>query len=104
MADSWSSAAPAGTKPWPRSHFSATEVNDKVYVFGGKDFNGAETENELYILNLSGLKAWNLPKTTGVAPTKRHSHSSIVLDKKIWVFGGYGGKYLNDLYLLNCGK
>jgi len=50
-----------------------------------------------------GLKAWNLPKTTGRAPTPRHGCAMVLGDKKMFLFGGKGASYFNDLYTLTSG-
>ena len=34
-------------------------------------------------------------------PSPRHSHSSVVNDDHMYVFGGYDGHYRNDLYKYN---
>jgi N-acetylneuraminic acid mutarotase len=53
-------------------------------------------------LSLIGLKSWNLPKTTGVAPSARHGHCAALVGKKIYVFAGKAKLALNDVGCLNC--
>jgi hypothetical protein len=55
------------------------------------------------LMMIAGLKSWNQPKTTGRPPTARHGHAMIIDDKKIFLFGGKGASYFNDLYILSCG-
>jgi len=103
MSQVWTPTRVGGGKePFPRSHHTASEFNGKIYIFGGKDNQGQLSDNELQVLNTAGLKAWNVPKTTGVVPAQRHSHTATLVDKRIFVFGGYGQRYYNDLIILNC--
>ena len=51
---------------------------------------------------IAGLKSWNQPKTTGRPPTARHGHAMVLGDKKMYLFGGKGASYFNDLYVMNC--
>jgi N-acetylneuraminic acid mutarotase len=51
----------------------------------------------------AGLKSWNKAKTTGAVPDARHSHTATLMQGKIFIFGGYGTRYLNDVNILNTG-
>jgi len=55
-------------------------------------------------MRTAGLKSWNKAKTTGSAPDARHSHSATLVQGKIFIFGGYGSRYLNDVNILNTGR
>ncbi len=82
---------------------SASSVNNQVYLFGGywnnkyyKDMQKFDIENE----NLETLQ------TTGETPAPRVDHSSAVIGKILYVFGGknmgYSSKaYHNDLHSFN---
>ena len=37
----------------------------------------------------------------GGTPTPRHSHSAVVYEDSMYVFGGYDGHYRNDFYRFN---
>ena len=37
----------------------------------------------------------------GTPPTPRHSHSAVVYEDSMYVFGGYDGHYRNDFYRFN---
>jgi len=39
--------------------------------------------------------------TLGSTPTPRHSHSAVVYEDSMYVFGGYDGHYRNDFYRFN---
>ena len=56
----------------------------------------------LTIPSPAGLKSWNQPKTTGRPPTARHGHKMVLGDKKLYLFGGKGASYFNDMYIMNC--
>ena len=47
----WTNAKAAGKQPFPRSYHTATELNGKIYIYGGKDENGNPTDTTLYLLN-----------------------------------------------------
>ena len=121
MSGVWTPGKAAGKQPFPRSYHTASELNGKIYIFGGKE-DGAPSDSTLYILNTglwlfsnvnckinpntiysAGLKSWNIPKTTGVPPSPRYGHTANMVDKKMYVFGGHGDKKLNDHFVLNSG-
>lgn len=72
-----------GPEPPLRDFHTATCIDDKMYIFGGR---GTEPEriyspddetysNELWYLDLNTL-VWNNPQTTGDIPCGRRSHSA----------------------------
>ncbi len=79
--------------------------NRSIYIFGGYD--GFNRVNDFYEYNLdchtwtevlsSGLSSIG----TGAAPTPRHSHSAVIYEDSMYVFGGYDGHYRNDFYRFN---
>jgi len=75
-------------------------IGHLFYVFGGRD---AETndKNTLYTFDTQ-IGKWFLPKTNGKVPLPRSYHSSTVVGKRIFIFGGCSGKSrLNDLHSFN---
>lgn len=55
--------------------------------------------------------AWISPTLRGEGPEAREGHSSTVVGKRLYIFGGCGKSlsnheevYYNDLYILNTGK
>jgi len=46
---------------------------------------------------------WNAPVTRGATPSRRGWSSSTLCDSSIYVFGGYGSNWLNDLHCLDTG-
>lgn len=54
--------------------------------------------------SIKGSNVWYDVETTGTAPPPRANHSSAVVKKYLYIFGGWdGSKRLNDLYKLDTG-
>lgn len=48
---------------------------------------------------------WYQPNVTGTLPPARAYHTTNLIGRKLFVFGGRAGnKYYNDLHILNLGK
>lgn len=89
----YSSFKPSGTDPFPRVYHSASNNDGEIFIFGGSDSpNSNQVKAELCVLNTSGLKSYVTPKTTGVVPSPKRFHSSILADKKLVIFGGEDDK------------
>lgn len=94
----WSQYETSGTRVLWRDFHTATALNGKMYVFGGRsDLLGQYHSNHevydptLYYLDLRTL-VWHEVCTTGSQPIGRRSHSAFVHDGFIYVFGGYNGQ------------
>lgn len=112
--------------PLPRWKHSATVVDNKIYMFGG--FHNSTTRfNDLWVFNPITMN-WSQATDKGataagaashrasvaasrpgaqVVPAPRGGHSSVVIRKCIYVFGGYGGtgygrRDFDDLHMLRC--
>ncbi|KAH9563031.1 hypothetical protein CY35_05G103700 [Sphagnum magellanicum] len=103
--------------PPMRNHSACPLGASRMLLFGG--FDGA-TEfsdvslltfidqgcvghlNETWLLDLQ-LMAWTSPDyVVGVPPSPRRSHAAAIIDKCMFVFGGYNGKeHLADLHILD---
>ena len=100
--------APGGKgPPEPRSHHTATVWGTKILYFGG--FRSSSIRyNDLWILDTDNNKdEWNQPfngatetKADGEVvfkrawpevPMPRGAHSATIIDKSLYIFGGYGG-------------
>ena len=79
--------------------------NGCFYVFGG--FNGSSRVNDFYCCDLTHRNfAWSLVQTateSDAPPSPRHSHSAVVHDGKMFVFGGYDGSYRSDFHAFDFG-
>lgn len=103
----WSYIPTTGEPPSYRDFHTATVLNDRMYVFGGRgDRNSPyHTQEEIYCekivyLDLRTLQ-WHTPKTTGRVPVGRRSHSAFVYNGRLMIFGGYNSildQHFNDLY------
>jgi len=96
-----------GQGPAPRWRHSATMVDDlNLMIFGGFH-SGTNRFNDVWYFNVVAME-WTQPTPPqseftprgnhlpsramqpGV-PSPRGAHSATLIDKKVWVFGGYGG-------------
>ncbi|OQR84958.1 dynein heavy chain [Achlya hypogyna] len=105
--------------PSARWKHSATNVDNKIFVFGG--FQSATTRfQDLWVFNPITME-WSQPvpqasprnsKAASATfgwpncPPPRGGHSACLIDREIYVFGGYGGqgysrRDFDDLYSLN---
>ena len=57
----------------------------------------------LCIFLLQLVDNWYKPHVSGLPPTSREMHTATLVESKVYVFGGWKGDYLNDLYSLNFG-
>ncbi|KAF9311930.1 hypothetical protein BG003_006829 [Podila horticola] len=75
-------------------------VGESVYIFGGCDTKTCY--NTLYIFDADTMH-WSQPKTFGSIPPPCRAHSSSLVDnKRLYVFGGGDGPhYFNELYMLD---
>lgn len=74
--------------------------NRSIYIFGGYDgFNRVNDFYEYSIDDNTWMEVANLGNTN--PPTPRHSHSAVVYEDSMYVFGGYDGHYRNDFYRYN---
>ncbi len=90
-----------GTPPSPRDRHCAVVYNDAFYVFGG--FDGSARVNDFHKYDILEQE-WTriLPNVLDMTlPTSRHSHSAVVHNDSMWVFGGYDGSYRCDLFEYN---
>ena len=67
--------------------------------------------NDLHYALLLALHTWICPSLRGEGPEAREGHSSTLVGKRLFVFGGCGKSisnndevYYNDLYILNTGN
>lgn len=78
----WTFIQTFGDSPSYRDFHSATVINDKMYVFGGRgDRHGPyHSQEEIYTTEIIYLdlktKQWNKPRMTGNVPVGRRSHSA----------------------------
>jgi len=100
----WSPVIPAynsGNPPSPRDrHVSCVIQNPPTFiVFGG--FDGTSRVNDCFGFDFTMNKWLPIIPTAGVAPSPRHSHSAIVYEGSLYIFGGYDGSYRSDFCEFN---
>ena len=82
------------------SHSNST-MNNQVYLFGGKWKNEYHNDMQKFDIDTETLETL---QTTGEPPSPRYKHSSAVVGKMMYVFGGarWGPKeYYADLHCFN---
>lgn len=85
-----------GEEPDGRDFHSAVCLNDRMYVFGGREQGSPSSElfelefysNKMWYLNLQTFR-WHLCATHGAVPPGRRSLSMVVYKEKIYIFGGF---------------
>ncbi|XP_029448645.1 kelch domain-containing protein 3 isoform X3 [Rhinatrema bivittatum] len=88
--------------PYMRYGHTAVLIDDLIYIWGGRnDMEGAC--NVLYAFDVTSHK-WFTPKVSGTIPGARDGHSACVLEKSMYVFGGYeqlADCFSNDIHKLD---
>jgi len=87
--------------PSPRYYHSMVAINNNMYIFGGHTSTGSV--NDLYEIDtLGSCKKITLQGGDDDTPSPRHSHTMVVIDDHMYIFGGDTilGK-LNDLYKIS---
>ena len=97
---SWGTVAGANDLPADRTQFGATSWNDRLYVVGGLDSGGSES-NTVYIspdLSAGGniTSPWTT-ETTNVPDVARSGNTVVAYANNLYTFGGHdGSNYLLD--------
>ena len=115
-AMTWSRPPSQGASPCGRGGHSATQVGNLMLVFGGTYFDAGKFHylNDLWALEVETLK-WHKPQLGGGSgaagraapcPGPRYGHSTVLVDWKVFVFGGKGenGLLYNDLWCLDVDR
>eukprot|EP00002_Diphylleia_rotans_P008398 TRINITY_DN181_c0_g2_i10.p2 TRINITY_DN181_c0_g2~~TRINITY_DN181_c0_g2_i10.p2 ORF type:complete len:366 (+),score=79.01 TRINITY_DN181_c0_g2_i10:61-1158(+) len=90
--------------PSPRCNHSATIVDNKMVVFGGRDLHVGTYFGGLHVLDLDTME-WSEPPMKGDAPSPRALHTATLSadGKAIFIIGGSNElKQLDDVYVLYC--
>ncbi|HLF06218.1 MAG TPA: kelch repeat-containing protein [Thermoplasmata archaeon] len=107
LASLWTQLAPTGGPPTARyAHTSVYDnASNRMVVYGGYDAVG-EKDDAWVLENASGLggtPAWTQLVFTGPTPDARVGHTSVYDSgsNRMVVFGGAGGSFMNDVWLLS---
>ena len=82
-----------GSFPPFREYYSAIQVLDKVFLFGG--IYNSIIFDDLWVYDAKA-NSWNCVFPSGHTPTPRYLHSSCVKDNEFLIFGGFNSLDLND--------
>ncbi len=103
------------SSPNPRRGMTLVGKNEKLYMFGGCDYNGGHL-NDLHVLDLSNLQlrilnltrideyTWKSVVTKNNSPDGRSRHSAVYYDEGMFIWGGSGHAYHSDIYHLDLRK
>ncbi|KAL8721461.1 MAG: hypothetical protein Q9225_001873 [Loekoesia sp. 1 TL-2023] len=94
------------SKPLPRSSHSLSVIKGKAYIFGGEEQPRQPVDSDMHVLTLPSstvndvdykiIPAWGTSEN-GEAPAPRVGHTASVVNDRIYVFGGRGGKSMEAL-------
>ena len=75
---------------------------EEIVVFGGKTADGNFAQDPLFSLGANSF-AWTKLPWRGTAPAPRGNHGSCLVDRKVYIFGGFGPQNVvyNDMHILN---
>lgn len=94
----WHNPACAGGGPSARYGHTASVIEYKLYIFGGRGPKGA-LFNDLWCLDVERW-TWERMSSTTAAPSGRFGHSQLTIGSKIVYFGGWdGSRCFNDLWV-----
>ncbi|XP_008188760.1 kelch domain-containing protein 3 [Acyrthosiphon pisum] len=91
----WSIIKTKGRPPSYRDFHTATAIDNKMYIFGGRSDWAAprQTDKDKYCSDIYYLdtsrRQWIRPKVHGVKPIARRSHSAFVYNGLFYIFGGF---------------
>jgi hypothetical protein len=76
-------------------YWGAYVYNNIIYLLGN-ELNGSKLQC-LFTYDLNANK-WNIPSKQESAPSKRWSFTSIIVNEYIYVYGGYCGEEIGDIF------
>lgn len=107
----WTYVKTTGSKPCVRDFHSASVIDGSMYIFGGRSDTFQHNRVEVYDNGINYIdfqsKTWHKIDSIGTVPDGRRSHSAIVYQNKIFIFGGYNENkklHYNDLYCFDPKK
>ena len=87
-------------KPCSRVNFSLSFYSNKIFMFGGLF---SIISNELWKYDIIKNKWSQIKYKNNEIPCPRHSHTSVIINDNLFLFGGEGpkDKYVEDLVIFN---
>ena len=103
----WTRPSTFGAPPSARGGHTACLVGNLFVVFGGTRTDAEAVGRFLYLDDLWVLDTdsmrWHCPTLAGRKPPARYGHAAVVIDFKVYIFGGKGagGALYNDVWMLD---
>ncbi|KIY48537.1 galactose oxidase [Fistulina hepatica ATCC 64428] len=86
-------------KPAKRLSHTSTQVGSYLFLIAGHD--GTDYRSDILFMNLVGLQ-YEERQVAGKPPCGRGYHATVLVDSRLFVFGGYnGGNPFDDVYVLD---
>jgi N-acetylneuraminic acid mutarotase len=89
----WTAPKTTGCLPLPRDGHTACVWRHYMIIFGGYEEETDSFAESVYALDLKKME-WALVRTEGFEPTLRDFHTAVVLNNRMYLFGGRGGTTL----------
>jgi len=94
----WTQLEPQGTPPDRRCGHSASVIDGKIWIFGGRvkvkksgffdtEGTGVQYRNDLHCYDPT-MNEWYRYEPRGIGPSGRALHTAVVVGRKIYIFGG----------------
>lgn len=86
-----------------RDFLTAITICDKIYLFGGRSYSSPFYDNNVLELDLKEMVC-SLRVINGFKPHGRRSHSAVVVNNKMIIFGGYNdisNEHFNDFIMFD---
>eukprot|EP00736_Rhodelphis_marinus_P010833 Rmarinus@m.2643 len=87
-----------------RNLHTATKVRGLLYIFGGRNSANLHGRNDLYALDTRTMR-WRLIRENWTNepdwPPPRYAHAAAAIGTSIFMFGGYHGAYLDDMWVFD---
>ena len=99
--------------PSIRKNHSMVAIESNIYIFGGYTYDVGDRDfgdrDDFYKIETNDTNVYNSTKITLISidgddsniPSIRRNHSMVAIGSNIYIFGGLGYNYLNDLYKIN---
>eukprot|EP00455_Lapot_gusevi_P026031 TRINITY_DN2746_c0_g2_i4.p1 TRINITY_DN2746_c0_g2~~TRINITY_DN2746_c0_g2_i4.p1 ORF type:complete len:1318 (+),score=510.54 TRINITY_DN2746_c0_g2_i4:570-3956(+) len=98
-------AVPNFAFPPARAFHTANTIGSALYIYGGRDANGAAM-TDMWRIDLGSNTATWSRVVTGASPPARHSHVSTTFGDQIFIFGGVAttGEILGDMWSFSANQ
>lgn len=80
-----------------RSEHSALIFNDKMWIIGGRTSGSSDNIDRNDVWNTENGEDWT-EVTNSAGFSKRFGQGAVVFKNKMWIVGGFDGKYKNDVW------